>query len=640
MTLNTDPSTIRRAALDRFDVAEENARFGREIDVSDLVASIPAVGDLTDALHCYEEDGRLKVYDGGRRLLALQSLAKGKKSRLPDNLDAKAGAGAGVPYLLDATKAQARERSLVTFVREKMHPADEFLAYKALVESGVTDLGAVAAKFAVPTARVRQLMRLTGVAPAILDLFRDGKLSLDMVEAFSLSEDHARQLAVWEGLKDRKSLRAYEIKSAFRSDAIDGDDRWAVFVGRDAYVEAGGTFLADLFEGREGQETWADRGICMILAEGKIRAMVEAVQAEGWANVEFKAYEGTPYDWDYKMDRLTDPEGTLDREKTLVFLKQDYQGRIERRFYLPKAKAVGAASANPAQADPAMYGYGHMGHNVMTYAATRATRVGIVRRPDVAYDALLTHLAWLQFGPIRGSSESSALTLGTPYSYNKAPPVDVEGDDEVDGWHVAWRARLDTEDRVEFCERIAAMTPEEKAQLLAVCVAVHLDAREEKLDYRKPGRWAHLGWIAERAGVDMAKAWRPDEEFMKRGSKPALLAALGEMDYFMPGDGPAAYQSMKKGELVGMTLNQANKTGWVPKLLATFTKVGDAAERKAAKKAARGAAVAKIAAKIGAAETPTEPAGANDAEDLSEAALALATGRSRPIADQDEADQD
>jgi hypothetical protein len=46
----------------------------------------------------------------------------------------------------------------------------------------------------------------------LLDPFRAGKISLEVVTAFTLGADHEAQLAVWRQLKDNSYIQSYTVK--------------------------------------------------------------------------------------------------------------------------------------------------------------------------------------------------------------------------------------------------------------------------------------------------------------------------------------------------------------------------------------------------------------------------------------------
>src|SRR3546814_19293054 len=58
-------------------------------------------------------------------------------------------------------------------------------------------------------------------------------------------------------------------------------DRRAVFVGADAYVEAGGNIIRDLFSEDRGG-FFEDAGLLDMLTIAKLRAIAGTVTAEGW----------------------------------------------------------------------------------------------------------------------------------------------------------------------------------------------------------------------------------------------------------------------------------------------------------------------------------------------------------------------
>jgi len=81
-------------------------------------------------------------------------------------------------------------------MRAAMHPADEFVAMAALIDGGWT-INEVAKRFGTSERHVKQRLRLGKLPPELLDAYRTGNISLDIVTAFTLGADHAAQLAVW-----------------------------------------------------------------------------------------------------------------------------------------------------------------------------------------------------------------------------------------------------------------------------------------------------------------------------------------------------------------------------------------------------------------------------------------------------------
>ena len=155
--------------------------------IKELAASIEAHGLLQNLQVRKAASGKFEVVAGGRRLAALKLLAK-KKALAKD-------APIGCNVL--ATDEDAAEISLAeNEMRQAMHPADQFEAFKALIDSG-HGIEDVAARFGVTPTVVRQRLKLAAVSPKLMALYRKAAMSLDQLMAFTVSDDHAAQEAAW-----------------------------------------------------------------------------------------------------------------------------------------------------------------------------------------------------------------------------------------------------------------------------------------------------------------------------------------------------------------------------------------------------------------------------------------------------------
>lgn len=598
-------SQVRFVKLASLVLAPENARAAVQVSTADLEASIPVVG-LLQPLNGYEgEGGKVYVEDGGRRLRALQALAKAKK--LPAELKAE-----GVPVVLREGSEGAALRSLASFVREKMHPADEFAAFKALFDQG-QNYGQIAAACAVPEQRVRQLLKLVNLHPSLIEAFRAGEFSLDVLQAFTVTDSHERQLSVYEASKARRDFYAYSIKQKLREHAVAPYDRRAKLIGRDAYLAAGGRVTADLFSTNE-DETWDDVELIERLVSERLAAKAEALKAEGWAWVDVgdvcrptsrflnpepveltkedeDAYESavaTLEDDDADDEARDQAEATVDRLDGLRGRFSDdakagagchvqldpYGGvRISRGIVARADAAPGAdegqgegetapqapAGGKPKAADPVAC-WGHEGHHVLTHVATAAVRHALLADPAKAADVLLAHLAWSTFLPYAGNN--GAVTL-RPSSVSGAP-VRLAGQDEWEMVHTAWGERL-AGDFPSMLAQVTALRADEKAELTALCLGASLDATEARLDSyaRKPQAWAQLGQIGGFLGVAPAEHWTPDAAFFERGTKATILQAMHAMGY---PSGPSLAPD-KRPALAIRAAEMAAATKWVPATL-------------------------------------------------------------------------
>lgn len=311
-----------------------------------LIQSLSVRPVLDDA---GSETGLFEVPAGGRRFRALELLVKQK--RLAKD--------APVPCVI-RTDGIAEEDSLAENVqRAPLHPLDQFRAFQAMRERGLSEQ-AIAAAFFVTPAVVKQRLRLASVSPRLLDLYGEDEMTLDQLMAFTVVSDHERQEQVWEALQRSYSREPFAIRRMLTESAVRATDKRALFVGIDAYEEAGGIVLRDLFQADDGG--WMqDAALLDLMVSEKLREEVAAIEAEGWRWVE--AAPDMPYGRHYGMRHirgerreLTDTE--LARRDELI----DQLAEVEATYVdedLPEevAEQYGAARLELEQLDnpPAVY---------------------------------------------------------------------------------------------------------------------------------------------------------------------------------------------------------------------------------------------------------------------------------------------
>ena len=179
------------------------------------------------------------------------------------------------------TENDAAEISLDENVtREAMHPADQYERFRELADNRGWGAEEIAARFGVTAHVVRQRMRLGAVSPKLMQVYRDGGLSLDQLMAFAITEDHDRQEQVFDNLSYNRE--PWIIRRDLTKANVEASDRRARFVGADAYAEAGGTIIRDLFtEDRGGY--FEDAALLDRLVIDKLETIAAEVQAiEGW----------------------------------------------------------------------------------------------------------------------------------------------------------------------------------------------------------------------------------------------------------------------------------------------------------------------------------------------------------------------
>ena len=220
------------------------------------------------------ETGMFEIPAGGCRYRALELLVK--QRRLAKT--------APVPCVVRESGI-AEEDSLAENVqRAPLHPLDQFKAFLALREKGQSE-EEIAAAFFVSVNVVKQRLKLASVSPTLLDVYAEDGMTLDQLMAFIVSGDHERQEQALERLRTSYDKQPYTIRRMLTEGAVRAADKRAQFIGVEAYVEAGGTILRDLFQGDDGgwlqDVTLVDR----MLAD-KLKAESETIAAEGWKWIE------------------------------------------------------------------------------------------------------------------------------------------------------------------------------------------------------------------------------------------------------------------------------------------------------------------------------------------------------------------
>ncbi|RJQ07871.1 MAG: ParB/RepB/Spo0J family partition protein [Dehalococcoidia bacterium] len=285
MTTKTEPAAQPGVEvlipLNKLKKSAENARKipHSQADIEALAASI-AHTDLLQNLVVYPEaktdgtpTGCYLVAAGEGRRLALELRAKRREIKRTDAV-----------RCIVRTKDEALEVSLDENVtRTDMHPADQFEAFRALNEERGWGAEEIAARFGISPVTVRQRLRLGAISPRLMQLYRDGDLTLDQLIAFAVSDDHARQEEVYENLGWNKEPRV--IRARMMEAHVPPNDPRAILVGVQAYEAAGGVVVRDLFS-EEGGGYFEDAGLLDRLALERLNAIADDVRGEGWKWVE------------------------------------------------------------------------------------------------------------------------------------------------------------------------------------------------------------------------------------------------------------------------------------------------------------------------------------------------------------------
>lgn len=264
------PDFIQNIPLDKLVKSPRNVRKTPSSEAADaeLKASIAVHGLQQNLVVTLANgDGVHEVIAGGRRLAALKALQA--EAKLPPDCV--------VPCFVRTENAS--EISLAeNIVRQAMHPADQFEAFAALVDAGET-VPAIAARFGVSEKLVRQRLKLGKVAPKLLAAYRAEEMDLETLTAFTLSDSHKRQLAVWKQVRNEHyGVSPHTVRRLLTEKSIAAGSRLGRFVGVEAYEQADGRVTRDLFSERD-EGYFDDVKLVHKLALRKLEAKARELEA-------------------------------------------------------------------------------------------------------------------------------------------------------------------------------------------------------------------------------------------------------------------------------------------------------------------------------------------------------------------------
>lgn len=322
-------SSSRDVPFNKLVLSQSNVRrIKAGVSIEEMAESIARRG-LIQSLHVRPvldaegaETGMFEVPAGGRRYRALELLVKQKRL----------GKTAQVPCVVGDPNSEVTvdEVSLVeNMERVPLHPLDQFRTFRAMHDKGMTE-EAIAAAFSIGVNVVKQRLRLTTVSPALLGIYAEDGMTLEQIVAFSISSDHARQEQVWNVLKDGWQKQPHHIRRMLTETTVRAVDRRAVFVGADAYEEAGGIVLRDLFEDDDGG--WLqDAALLDRLVAEKLKVAADEIAAEGWKWVDVAVSFHYGHERGLRELAGTTVELSEEERATREALREEYD-RIEAEY--------------------------------------------------------------------------------------------------------------------------------------------------------------------------------------------------------------------------------------------------------------------------------------------------------------------
>ncbi len=292
---------VTHAPLNSLSLDPANVRTGKPA-IGDLVASIPVKGVITPLVVREAAGGGYSVIEGSRRLAALKALARA----------GTVDKDFAVPVTVrDEADAEARETSLAANIqRMDLSPPDEAAAFARLNDAGHT-VEDIMAHFGLTERRVRQRLAIGHLAKPVFKAFATGELNIAMAEAFTLTSDHKRQAKTFRDLKKAGQLAAHVIRNTLSEAALEEDSSFAEFVGREAYLAAGGVLTTDLFQ---DNTWWHDRALAMKLVDERLERLPDELAAEGWSFFEIDL-KGKVDPWEWRRDEPEEDPALTDEQK-------------------------------------------------------------------------------------------------------------------------------------------------------------------------------------------------------------------------------------------------------------------------------------------------------------------------------------
>lgn len=564
----TQSTPLTLIDIDHLEKSPQNVRrtvAGEGLE--ELKASILSHGLMQNLVVTADGGGRFFVIAGARRLEALRAL-KGE-GKLP--------AGFAVPCQVVADR-DAVEMSLAeNTARLAMHPADEFEAFAELAAGGKT-AAEVAQRFGVEERHVRQRLKLGRVAPELLAEYRAGNLDLDCLMAFTITDDHARQLKVYRSLQGWQRGSASHIRRLLTEMMVEANEKLARFVGLDAYQAAGGTTRADLF----GEEVYLeDPELLHRLAGERLEGIRRTLEAEGWgwvvvsperdhgfvarcarirpvpleapaellavkarAEAELHALEEAQESGESGADdadgRFEAAQAALDLvEERLashvafdpdemkaagcyVSIGHDGRPTVERGLMRKedrKRLANAGAGGAPEGGGPKEEHSEALRRDLAAYRL-QVAQAEIARQPEVAFDLLVFHVASGLLGlrpPLDGPN--ATFTPSRPAPSVGAQTLAVGRLEEIDkALPTAWLKPAREAERFALFRQLA---DGEKRDLLAYCTAVTLRPKLAAAGAREATAY---DVALSLTGASVADSWRPTKEnYLGRVSREKLL---------------------------------------------------------------------------------------------------------------------
>ena len=307
-------SDIRMIPLNQLSLSPLNVRkvAACAVDDAELFASIRENGIKQNLVVHATSDSGFAVDAGGRRLKALQQLAE----------DGAIPTDHPIPCLIEDERDAVVTSATENLQRAAMHPADQFEAFESMISEGRSE-EEIALKFGVSADLVRRRLKLARVAPEIIEQFRANEITLECVMAFTLTDDHDRQLTVWNTVKDGYHIHPQSIKRHLTETAHSASSSIGRFVGVEAYEAAGGVLLRDLFDDNASSHM-ENPELLERLAVEKLQSAAKSFEVDWkWVEVHLAVDYGAFRSFGRVYPQDIEPDAELLAEETRLMAREE-----------------------------------------------------------------------------------------------------------------------------------------------------------------------------------------------------------------------------------------------------------------------------------------------------------------------------
>lgn len=593
----------REIPFNRLFRSEKNVRkTDPAAGIEELAASIKSRGQLQN-LVVEKVGNKFGVVAGGRRYQAFALLVE--RGDLPKT----------TPVLCrEVTADDAHEASLAENVLQiAMHPADQFSAFAQMIDTGLS-VEEVANRFGTTVSIVNKRLKLARVSPSVMTAFREDKLSLDMVMAFTITDNHDDQDALLQWIDSLSYTPAPEaIRSRLLPDQkIRSDAPLVKFVTLEAYQAAGGHIAADLFS---ASSYLLDMPLLHKLAEEKLARLEAEILADGWSWVELaetmpnwaqyapRIYpEDTPFtpEAQAESDALTARYEELQAIAEQSDLTDAQEGELENieqaqdllteqfQKYTDKQKAEAGVIILTGTYDIGSVRYGiikrasqktkknanaEAGEDANGTPAPASFPAGLreelYRVRTSAFQAALSADPVMILRVLVFSVLSASYKAVIPATIQTAlPPTEKnEGSKSlaaVRAFVTSAQNPLGMPQQDKLWPWLLTKEESELVVLLASAVISGVTASNQNW-IAAADRLDAAGSIAQTIGLNVLDWWKPDAENLFSSLPKALIADfMQEM-----GGAPEDWEKMKRSDLATVAAQKAAETGWLPDFMRT-----------------------------------------------------------------------